>query len=173
LLERAQPLRLRIQKWRETLPSLSKGVSELSDEDLDDCADLRMSHITLEILIYRALLRPLAYRSLVPGDEQQEPVSTIFDNCHGCATVATAFVNSLKARHFAGFWSPCKSTRRNCQEPSDQNKGYAKPHCPKQYSQLTSHRCPLSVELYFCLHPDQFRAVANERRCGPEQGLAG
>ncbi|SPN97349.1 uncharacterized protein DNG_00863 [Cephalotrichum gorgonifer] len=104
LLSRAQPLRARIESWRQTLPLLSTRISELSEDDFDNGAALRLSHLTLEIMIFRALLRPLAYDAESVPERCQEPISTIFENCYICASVATEIVSSLRSKHFASFW---------------------------------------------------------------------
>lgn len=108
LLNRAQPLRTRIESWRQTLPLLSTPVSELGEDDFDNGAALRLSHLTLEIMIFRALLRPLAYDAAASAERCQEPISTIFENCYVCANVATDIVSSLRAKHFASFWPHCE-----------------------------------------------------------------
>ncbi|KAH7325620.1 fungal-specific transcription factor domain-containing protein [Stachybotrys elegans] len=104
LLSRAQPLRTRIEAWRQTLPLLSKPVSELSAMEFEQGAALRLSHLTLEILIFRALLRPLLSHTVSLSEGAREPISTIFENCYTCAKVATEIVSSLRAKHFARFW---------------------------------------------------------------------
>lgn len=113
LLSRAQGLRTRIESWRQTLPFLSTPVLELCEDDFENGAVLRLQHLTLEILIFRALLRPLS-NDVVPASEKcQEPISTIYENCHVCASVATEIVSSLRAKHFASFWPHCKLHRAN------------------------------------------------------------
>jgi len=111
LLARAQPLRARIESWRQTLPILSKPASELDAEEFEHGAGLRLSHLALEILIFRALLRPLFYQAAQqqpPSDNPREPVAAIFENGYMCAKVASDIVSSLQARHFASFWPPCE-----------------------------------------------------------------
>ncbi|EFX00605.1 fungal specific transcription factor domain containing protein [Grosmannia clavigera kw1407] len=108
LLSRAQPLRSRIESWRQTLPLLSQPALHLSEDDLVVGASLRLAHLTLEVLIFRALLRPLLHDA-VPVDEAgavAEPMSTIYDNCYTCAKVGMEIVASMKGKHFAVFW-PC------------------------------------------------------------------
>lgn len=107
LLARAQPLRSRIESWRQTLTLLSTPVSELGGDDFDNGAALRLSHLTLEVMIFRALLRPLAYDAGASAERSQEPYSTIFENCYICANVATDMVSSLTVKHFARFWPHC------------------------------------------------------------------
>ncbi|KAH8886085.1 hypothetical protein GQ53DRAFT_728289 [Thozetella sp. PMI_491] len=106
LLSRAQPLRTRIERWRQTLPLLSKPASELSEEEFDGGAALRLAHLTLETLIFRALLRPLFFQALSTEEAHREPVSTIFENCHTCAKAGVEIVSALRAKHFTSFWHP-------------------------------------------------------------------
>ena len=108
LLSRAQRLRTRIEKWRQTLPFLSTPVLELDEQDFENGAVLRLQHLTLEILIFRALLRPLDNDQVTPSEKCQEPISTIYENCHVCASVATEIVSLLRAKHFASFWPHCE-----------------------------------------------------------------
>ncbi|KAH8682589.1 fungal-specific transcription factor domain-containing protein [Xylariales sp. PMI_506] len=106
LLNRAQPLRARIESWRQTLPFLAKPAAELDEEELEEGGCLRLSHLTLETLIFRALLRPLVIQAVPAAERSREPVSTIFENCFTCAKVGTEMVSALRARHFATFWPP-------------------------------------------------------------------
>ena len=87
---------------------LSTPVSELTDEDFERSANLRLSHLTLEILIFRAILRPLFGQAVAAAENAGEPVSMIFENCYTCAKVATEVISSLHAKHFAKFWPPRK-----------------------------------------------------------------
>lgn len=108
LLSRAQPLRMRIEIWRQTLSLLSKPTSDLTESEFEQGATLRLSHLTLELLIFRALMRPLAYRTMVPADSGREPISTIFDNGYTCAKAFAGMVSSLQAKNFTNFWPTCK-----------------------------------------------------------------
>ena len=74
-------------------------------------ASLRLAHLTLEILIFRALLRPLMYNA-VPVDRGAvpEPASTIHDNCYTCAKAGMEIVGAMKGKHFSTFWPSCKLT---------------------------------------------------------------
>jgi hypothetical protein len=108
ILNRAQPLRTRIESWRQSVPLLSKQTSDLNEEDLEAGAALRLSHLTLETLIFRALLRPLFYQAISAVEANQEPISTIFDNCYACAKLGTELVSSFQAKHFSNFWAPCE-----------------------------------------------------------------
>ncbi|RVX71310.1 hypothetical protein B0A52_04884 [Exophiala mesophila] len=106
LLDRAKPLRKRMETWMKGQSVLSKATSDLNDDDLEKSAPLRLSHITLEILIYRALLRPLSYGALQSAEQNREPTSFIFENCYACAKVAVEFVAALNAKHFSNYWHP-------------------------------------------------------------------
>ncbi|OAA60075.1 fungal specific transcription factor domain protein [Cordyceps fumosorosea ARSEF 2679] len=87
LLSKAQRLRTRIESWRQTLPFLSKSVLELDEQEFENGAPLRLQHLTLEILIFRALLRPLSNEQVSTSDKCREPISTIYENCHVCASI--------------------------------------------------------------------------------------
>ncbi|OAA58439.1 fungal specific transcription factor domain containing protein [Niveomyces insectorum RCEF 264] len=109
LLGRAQPLRTRIESWRQTLPLLSKPAADLTEDDMVIGVALRLSHLTLEVLIFRALLRPLTH-NVVPVDGSgsgavvPEPMSTIYENCYTCAKVGMEIVAAMKGKHFSTFW---------------------------------------------------------------------
>lgn len=105
LLSRAQPLRARIESWRQTLPLLSKPTAELTEDDLVIGASLRLAHLTLEILIFRALLRPLMHDVIpIENGVVPEPVATIHENCYACAKSGMEIVGSMKGKHFSTFW---------------------------------------------------------------------
>ncbi|EEA22480.1 conserved hypothetical protein [Talaromyces marneffei ATCC 18224] len=118
LLNRAQPLRARIENWRQSLPLLWKLASELDEREFEDGASLRLSHLTLEILIFRALLRPLFHQAVSASEVSQDPIFKIFDNCFTCAKVGTEIVSALKAKHFAIFWHPFPHERDRHPEQS-------------------------------------------------------
>jgi hypothetical protein len=90
------------------LPLLSKPAADLTEDEFEDGATLRLSHLTLEMLIFRGLLRPLHSQAITPEDATQEPISTIFENCYTCAIVAAEIVAALRSKHFMSFWSPYK-----------------------------------------------------------------
>jgi hypothetical protein len=101
---------MRIQQWRQTLPpDVLKPTKELMEDDgLDNCGPLRLAYLTLELLVFRALLRPLAFQ---PGTNEQEisqPQSAIFQNSQSCAKLVLELVAALKANHFVNFWPSCK-----------------------------------------------------------------
>ncbi|KAI1623132.1 fungal-specific transcription factor domain-containing protein [Exophiala viscosa] len=106
LLVRAQPLRMRIQQWRQKLPpDVLKPTKELMEEDgLDNCGPLRLTYLTLELLVFRALLRPLAFPPGTSEEVISEPRSTIFQNSQSCAKLVLELVAALKANHFVNFW---------------------------------------------------------------------
>lgn len=99
-----------MQQWRQTLPpDVLKPTKELMEDDgLDNCGPLRLTYLTLELLVFRALLRPLLFQ---PGASEQalsEPQSTIFQNSQSCAKLVLELVAALKANHFVNFWPSCK-----------------------------------------------------------------
>lgn len=99
-----------MQQWRQTLPpDVLKPTKELMEDDgLDNCGPLRLTYLTLELLVFRALLRPLLFQ---PGASEQalsEPKSTIFQNSQSCAKLVLELVAALKANHFVNFWPSCK-----------------------------------------------------------------
>ncbi|KAH7024848.1 uncharacterized protein B0I36DRAFT_250687 [Microdochium trichocladiopsis] len=105
LLARAQPLRTRIETWRQSHhPLLSTQAADSTKDDFGSGAFLRLQHLTLEIMILRALLRPLSNEAMPAEEKSLEPVSTIFENCAVCVTVAKEIVSSLGAKDFAQFW---------------------------------------------------------------------
>lgn len=80
----------------------------MEDDGLDNCGPLRLTYLTLELLVFRALLRPLAYKSGTSKEELSEPRSTIFENSQSCAKLVLELVAALKANHFVNFWPSCK-----------------------------------------------------------------
>lgn len=107
-MDRALHLRKRIEHWRHTLPLLSIPVSEISIEQLEMCACLRLSHIVVEILIFRALLRPLIHRVECPPESLLEPLPTIFETCYVCAKGGVDLISSMTAQQFVNFYPSCE-----------------------------------------------------------------
>lgn len=121
LLAIAHPLRIRLQQWRQELPpgvlkpSLAPNETSSSDVDEDEGLEhtgpVRLTYLSLELMIFRALLRPLSYQA-GGGDQadqaDQGPRSTIFKNSQTCAKLIMELVATLQARHFAQFWPSCK-----------------------------------------------------------------
>ena len=99
-----------IQQWRQKLPpDVLKPTKELMEDDgLDNCGPLRLTYLTLELLVFRALLRPLAFHPGTSEQEMSEPRSTIFQNSQSCAKLVLELVAALKANHFVNFWPSCK-----------------------------------------------------------------
>jgi hypothetical protein len=99
-----------IQQWRQNLPPVVlKPTKELMEDDaLDNCGPLRLTYLTLELLVFRALLRPLAFQPGTGEQEMSEPRSAIFQNSQSCAKLVLELVAALKANHFVNFWPSCK-----------------------------------------------------------------
>ncbi|KAK5047568.1 hypothetical protein LTR84_006665 [Exophiala bonariae] len=95
-----------MQQWRDDLPPVVlKPTKELVEDDaLDNCGPLRLTYLTLELLVFRALLRPLAFQPGTGEQEMSEPRSTILQNSQSCAKLILELVTALKANHFVNFW---------------------------------------------------------------------
>jgi hypothetical protein len=108
ILSRAQPLRARLEKWKLNLPFDPPRLTSMDDEELELYASLRLSYLTLEILIYRVLLRPLMHGAWPQDEEVLSASMSILENSYICSQFGAQLVGSLKSRHFAVFWMPCK-----------------------------------------------------------------
>ncbi|KAL3459565.1 hypothetical protein BJX64DRAFT_291069 [Aspergillus heterothallicus] len=133
----ARPLRTRLNEWYSALPekyklqqdptSTSPGISGPSF-----AAYLRLSYLTLELFIYRALLRPIGHTvtskqasSLAPinphlaGQEDSLDTATeaTYVAAEGCASLIVSYVSGLKSKDFNSFWFSwsrvCFSTMSN------------------------------------------------------------
>lgn len=108
LWNRAQRLLACIDTWRQRLHLLTKPVSELDEAEFGNSATVRLSHLIVEILIFRALHRRL-FQAVPAGENPPEPIATIFESCYTSASAALGIVSRISAKHFASFWPACKS----------------------------------------------------------------
>ncbi|KAL2812918.1 hypothetical protein BDW59DRAFT_35404 [Aspergillus cavernicola] len=140
----ARPLRIRLDEWYSALPQQYKiqqdSTSSMSFDNPRPrfAAYLRLSYLTLELLIYRALLRPLGSTVpestgvLQPTNHEstvQQCEDLVDDNgvdtaveatcvaAEGCAALIVSYVAALKSRDFNSFWFSwsrvCFSTMSN------------------------------------------------------------
>ncbi|KAH8806111.1 fungal-specific transcription factor domain-containing protein [Xylogone sp. PMI_703] len=105
LLARAEPLIEQLQKWKDNLPlSLRWSTMETTDDESPRRGPLKLAYLTIRYLIFRALQRPLFYRSEILDEDNQETQSMIFAGSHTCAKAGIDLIASLKAKDFVTFW---------------------------------------------------------------------
>ena len=62
--------------------------------------------MTLELLLFRALLRALAFSS-APSVDPSQAYSAIFQESQSCAKLGVELVSRLASKDFVHFWPPC------------------------------------------------------------------
>ncbi|KIW63823.1 hypothetical protein PV04_08795 [Phialophora macrospora] len=117
-VEKVKPLRERLTVWYRSLPSSLQMFRESTGTAVPDFinsnACLHFAYMVVEILVYRALVRPLGGLAL---DEQQKPgqhdepfrsflahAEAILAAAENCASLISTYVERLASRDFAGFW---------------------------------------------------------------------
>jgi hypothetical protein len=118
-LERARPLRVRLQQWRDELPNQLRIHSRESlhgadNEELDANASLHLCYITTLMTLFRALLRPLESKGTISN--QNRPISPYSDHpsravMKGGLSCAQELVNLLDVvtdTQWNAFWHSCK-----------------------------------------------------------------
>lgn len=99
-----QPLKNRLKEWEDCV-----FTNQTADEDADGfhpCVYLRLSHMTLELLLFRALLRAVAFPS-APSVDPTQAYSAIFQESQSCAKLGVELVSRLASKDFVHFWPPC------------------------------------------------------------------
>jgi hypothetical protein len=115
LLARTRPLMTRLHRWRDALPPvLNQSIAQVVDDEPSQCGPLRLCYLSMILLIFRALLRPLAYDPQASEENRCEPRSTIFVNSQSYAKWGIESIAALKAKHFVNFWPACKFCQILC-----------------------------------------------------------
>ncbi|KAL2836943.1 fungal-specific transcription factor domain-containing protein [Aspergillus pseudoustus] len=121
----AKPLRTRLDEWYSALPEEYKlhqitTPSGSLGNGRRFVAYLRLSYLTLELFIYRALLRPIGHtvspqqtsslprpttQSLEEREDNMDPaIEATYIAAEGCASLIISYVSGLKSRDFNAFW---------------------------------------------------------------------
>jgi hypothetical protein len=107
LVERARLPRQRLQSWYSCLSDPLKLQIQVPHEDEEDqiysYASLHIAYFTVQILVFRALLRPILDDS-VPLNHSSGLVTAILKASQSLMSTLIQFVRSLDARHFSAFW---------------------------------------------------------------------
>ncbi|ETN36712.1 uncharacterized protein HMPREF1541_08990 [Cyphellophora europaea CBS 101466] len=134
-LHKAKPLRQRLQSWYQALPaSFQMRKRRRSNETLPENevspAAIHLAYLSLELLLYRAILRPLgkfrktgnpgaAATTLIHDDTSPTTVGTwpdahagnlkeameaTYAAAHNCARLWNTFAATLDANDFGSFW---------------------------------------------------------------------
>jgi hypothetical protein len=104
ILARVQPLKTRLKEWGDRV--FVDQTAELDPGEFHPCVSLRLSHMTLELLLFRALLRAPIFLP-TPSDDSPQPHSTILQDSQSCAKLSVELISHLTSKHFVGFWPPC------------------------------------------------------------------
>ncbi|KAJ5502429.1 transcriptional regulator family: Fungal Specific TF [Penicillium fimorum] len=109
LIDQARVFRQQLHQWIGALPESlqipapTQAHSETEEESVDTRGSLHISYFTVQILLFRALLRPIL-DDKIPLDHLQPSVSAILDASRGLIRAVTRFIYSLDARHQSAFW---------------------------------------------------------------------
>ena len=118
-LERARPLRVRLQKWRDELPDELKihhrePRCEPDGEDLDANASLHLCYITTLMTLFRALLRPLESKHGTSDRTQgtsaysDQPSRAVMKGGMNCAQELVNLLDVLTDTQWNAFWHSCE-----------------------------------------------------------------
>lgn len=134
-LQAAKPLRQSLQSWYQGLPAdlqMNKrnGPGENLERDFGSIAAFHLAYLSLELLLYRAILRPLGKHrrsdgsdiagtapsvgSATPSVTQpwldqnlgdlKEAMTATYAAAYNCARLWNTFAAGLNANDFGGFW---------------------------------------------------------------------
>ena len=104
ILARVQPLKMRLKEWEDRVLK-----NQTADEDTDEfypCVYLRLSYMTLELLLFRALLRALILPS-PPSVDPSQTYSIILQESRSSAKLGVEMISRLASKDFVHFWPPC------------------------------------------------------------------
>ncbi|KAI2719901.1 transcriptional regulator family: Fungal Specific TF [Penicillium roqueforti] len=109
LIDQARVFRQQLHQWISALPESlqmpapAQTHSETEEEPVDTRGSLHISYFTVQILLFRALLRPIL-DDKIGLDHLQPSVAAILDASRGLIRAVTRLVYSLGARHQSAFW---------------------------------------------------------------------
>ena len=107
LCEKAREPRLRMQKWfadlSEHMSSRLKSTEQHGDDDLSSFGALQMAGFTVQILIYRALLRPVIDETVSLAHIKADVRDFLLD-CQSCLQMMIEFMRKLDAKDLSTFW---------------------------------------------------------------------
>ena len=118
-LEKARPLRVRLQQWRDELPEELKLhrreiIRETDNEELDANASLHLCYITTLMTMFRALLRPLAPEAGTSDQTQStftcnnHPSRAVLKGGLNCAQEFVNLLDIITDSQWNAFWHSCE-----------------------------------------------------------------
>ena len=118
-LERARPLRVRLQQWRDELPDKLKlhrpeALHGTDNEELDANASLHLCYVTTLMTLFRALLRPLESKNGASSQTQDisayddHPSRAVMKGGLNCAQELVNLLEVLTDTQWNAFWHSCK-----------------------------------------------------------------
>jgi hypothetical protein len=118
-LERARPLRVRLQQWRDELPNQLRIHSRESlhgadNEELDANASLHLCYITTLMTLFRALLRPLESKGTISNPNRpispysDHPSRAVMKGGLSCAQELVNLLDVVTDTQWNAFWHSCK-----------------------------------------------------------------
>ena len=114
-LRRGRPLLLELSTWHSTLPVFPPSSQQHSgnsqDYFTDSSASLELGYHTVQLIIFRALLRALGRKCSTAQERGTTEWKESNEQCRAAAKSAIIschdFTSSLGTHHFLSFWAPC------------------------------------------------------------------
>ena len=114
----ARSLLLELSTWHSALPGFSPTAQHAStdqDSSNDNSASLELGYHTIQLVIFRALLKSFGGDASTPEERQTSEwleANNQYRTAAKTAIIAAhSFAASLGTIHFQSFWPPCKRIR--------------------------------------------------------------
>lgn len=104
VLARVRPLKMRLKEWEDRI--LANPTTNEATDESHPCVYLRLSHMTLELLLFRAFLRALTLPA-EPDVDHSQTYSAILQESQACAEMVVELISRLGSKDFVHFWPPC------------------------------------------------------------------
>lgn len=111
----ARSILLELSTWHSALPSFNPSSHQISnnqDTSIDNSASLELGYHTIQLTIFRALLKGFGSDTSTPQERESSEWKEAHDHCRTAAktTIMAAhhFASSLGTIHSQSFWPPCK-----------------------------------------------------------------
>lgn len=126
-LETAKPFRARLKQWQDDLPPSLRlsGLESVHSrghgpDELYSTGSLRLAYITAQVMLFRALLRPLATALIMSQNSFEAPTFwesdaavAVVRGAVGCAKELVRFIEGLTTADWDSFWFTCKFSSHN------------------------------------------------------------
>jgi hypothetical protein len=108
-------LLLELSTWHSSLPAFPPSIQHAGntqDYSIDNSASLELGYHTLQLIVFRALLRAFGVGFSTVQERETSEWKEANDQCRAAARTAVIashhFASSLSTIHFQACWAPCK-----------------------------------------------------------------